>query len=96
MTKTISAWEARRNFGKIMNDVAVNRATLVVESHGAARMALVPTYILEDWEARRRHLFETWESVAQRANLSEVDADALAQEAVEWARLAMHTEEPEH
>ncbi len=96
MSKTISAWEARRNFGKVMNEVAVNQATLVVESHGSARMALVPTYILEDWEARRQHLFETWESSAKAANLSEDEAASLAQEAVDWVRSSGNADELDH
>lgn len=42
MEKVVGAYEARRQFGKVLNDVNGNGDRIVVERHGEAIAALVP------------------------------------------------------
>jgi prevent-host-death family protein len=85
-TKTISAWEARRNFGKLMDEVAQTNRTVIVESHGEAKVAVVPLGVVERIERQRQEFFDTMRSISGRVNLSEEEAAQLAEEAVAWAR----------
>lgn len=43
MTKTISAYEARKSFGELLNLVAYSGTTFVVEKHGVPLAELGPT-----------------------------------------------------
>src|SRR5215213_7158062 len=92
--KTISAWEARRNLGKLMDEVAIGNCPVIVESHGTPKVAFVPMKILEAWEARRDRLFSNWEAIADRVDLPEDEAMRIADEAVIWARAAKADEAP--
>lgn len=81
MEKRISAWEARRQFGKVLRDVSSGKA-VVVESHGEEVAAVVPIERFRQWEYDREAFFDQLELMAERSNLSEDEADALAAEAV--------------
>lgn len=81
MAKTISAWEARRQFGKLLRDVSSGKS-VVVESHGEEVAAVVPIEQFRQWEHNKEAFFDKLESMAKRSNLSEEEADALAAEAV--------------
>jgi len=86
MEKTIGAFEARRSFGRILQDVAAKGEKIVVERHGEPIAALVPIHIYEQWKRRREAFFDQMDEVAKRANLSAEDADELVQEAIQKTR----------
>ena len=76
--KTVSAWEARRNFGKMMDEVARTNQTVIVESHGEPKVAIVPARQAEAWERERLEYLRIKELAATNANLSEDEAMELA------------------
>ena len=86
MEKTISAFEARRNFGKVLQDVVACNAKVIVEKHGEAVAVVVPVEVYKQWQRSRQRVVEKMKEMASRADLSPEEADALAAEAVEWVR----------
>jgi prevent-host-death family protein len=84
--KTISAWEARRNFGKMMDEVARTNQTVIVESHGEPKVAIVPARLAQNWEERRARVFDLWRETAERVNMPEDEAMELANEIVAEVR----------
>src|SRR5882762_8471518 len=84
--KNVSAFDARRQFGKILHDVEMKGQSVVVERHGEPVAAVVPMRIYQQWKRRRESLFATLRRGAERANLSEEEANALAAKAVRAVR----------
>ena len=78
IAKRVSAWEARRNFGKLINEVARDRRPVIVESHGEPTVAVVPLHILENHEAGITRFLEIASRAAANANLSEEEAMEIA------------------
>ena len=88
MEKTIGAFEARRQFGSILQDVTARGDEFVVERHGEPVAALVPIELYERWKRQREEFFAQMHEIAARSNLTPEEADALATEAVQAARAA--------
>jgi prevent-host-death family protein len=86
MVKTLSAWEARRQFGKVLRDVARDGDAFIVESHGEPIAAVVPLKVLDSWERERQRFFDTMRTVSERANLSEEEAEQLVAAAIQRVR----------
>ena len=86
MEQRISAWEARRQFGKVLKDVTRNHSSIVVESHGEEVAAVVPIEDYRRMRAQRESVFRGFREIAERVNMPEDEAEALALEATEWAR----------
>ena len=86
MVKTLSAWKARRRFGKVLRDVARDGDAFIVESHGEPVAAVVPLKVLDSWERERLAFFDTLRAVSERANLSEDEAEQLVTEAIQRVR----------
>jgi len=86
MEKVIGAFEARRNFGRILQDVAAKGDKVVVERHGEPIAAVVPIGVYEQWKRQREAFFDRMERIAQRANLSPEEGDRLVDEAIEKVR----------
>ena len=86
MEKTIGAFEARRQFGRILQEVLGRGDKYVVERHGEPVAAVVPIEIYEEWKRSRAAFFEIMERAARQANLTPEEADALAEEAVQAVR----------
>jgi prevent-host-death family protein len=84
------AFEARRQFGKLLDGVAQNGDQIVVERNGHEVAAVVPVWLYRQLERERQEFFDEMRTVSERANLSEEDAEALAPEAVRWARGQLH------
>lgn len=82
MERKIAAFDARRQFGKVLNEVAAKGDHYVVERHGEAVAALVPIELYEHWKRSREAFFDRLEATAQRANVPEDEALALALDAV--------------
>lgn len=77
-TKRMSAWEARRNFGKLLSEVSRNHQPVIVESHGEPVAAVVPLQVLNSYERSIERFLEIADEAAARANLSPEEAMELA------------------
>lgn len=86
MERTVAAFEARRKFGKLLQEVAARGDRYVVERHGEPIAAVVPIEIYEQWKRGRSAFFAQARAASERANLSPEAADALAAEAVQAVR----------
>ncbi|MBI4494877.1 MAG: type II toxin-antitoxin system Phd/YefM family antitoxin [Chloroflexi bacterium] len=88
MEKTVAAFEARRQFGKILTDVLTRGDRFVVERHGEPVAAVVPIEVYEQWKKARSAFFARARAAAEQANLPPDEADRLAAEAVRAVRAA--------
>ena len=88
MEKAIAAFEARRTFGKILQDVLTRGDRFVVERHGEPVAAVVPIEVYEQWKQARSAFFTKVRAAAERADLSTDEAEALADKAVQAVRTA--------
>ncbi|MBI3943582.1 MAG: type II toxin-antitoxin system Phd/YefM family antitoxin [Chloroflexi bacterium] len=86
MEKTIGAFEIRRNFGKILQEVTAKGDSFIVERHGEPVAAVVPIEVYEQWKQARSAFFDKIRAASERANLSAEEAETLAAEAVEAIR----------
>ena len=86
MEKTVGAFEIRRNFGKVLQDIAARGDKFIVERHGEPVAAVVPVEVYEQWKRSRSRLFEQLRRAQANADLTPEAADALAEEAVKIAR----------
>jgi prevent-host-death family protein len=86
--KIIGAFEARRQFGKLLQDVTAGRGKYIVERNGEPIAALVPIETYNQWKRRRTLFFDKLRATAQRANLTDEEAIQLANDAVQAVRAA--------
>ncbi len=88
--KTIGAFEARRQFGDVLDSVVANGDKFVVERNGKPVAAVVPVQLYEQWKRRREAFFERIRAAAERSkayeDLSEEEAMRIANEAVQAVR----------
>ena len=88
MEKTVAAFDARRQFGKMLQEVSARGDRFVVERHGEPVAALVPIAVYEQWKRGREEFFDRLQAIAERANVPSDEAEALAREAVQDVRAA--------
>jgi prevent-host-death family protein len=88
MEKVIAAFDARRQFGRLLNDVIAKGDRFVVERHGEPVAAVVPMEVYEQWKQQRDAFFENMRRIAERVNLSEEEAMERADGAVQAVRHA--------
>lgn len=85
MLKKISAMQARRQLGQIMNEVSITRDVCIVERAGKPLVAIVPIQDYErlqkDRERARKEFFD-WVNT-MRASTKDVDPAILEQEIAE-------------
>ena len=86
MEKTVGAFEARRSFGKILQEVVARGDKFVVERHGEAVAAVVPIEVYEQWKRARGEFFDRLRAASETANLAPEEAERLAAEVVEAIR----------
>jgi prevent-host-death family protein len=86
MERKIAAFDARRQFGKVLNDVTVRGDHYLVERHGEAVAAVVPIQVYEQWKRSRDAFFDRLEETARRSAMAEDEAMALALDAVRKVR----------
>lgn len=86
MEKTVPAFEARRRFGRLLQDVLARGDRFVVERHGQPVAAVVPIEVYEQWQKARQTLLSRIRAASERASLSPEEADELAAEAVRAVR----------
>lgn len=86
MEKTISAFEARRSFGKVLQDVMTNDDKIIVERHGEPVAVVVPVSVYKQWQHGRQEAFENIRRMAEQANVPEEEAEELIEEAIRAVR----------
>src|SRR5947207_270199 len=86
MERTIGAFDARRQFGKVLNEVAANRDRYVVQRHGEPIAAVVPIELYEQWKRSRDAFFDHMEATGRAVNMPEEEAAALVAEAIAAVR----------
>ena len=86
MEKRVSAFEVRRSFGQMLQDILKQGDKFVVERHGAPVAVVVPVEVYEQWKQQRERFFETLRTAQAAADLTEEDAARLAAEAVAAVR----------
>jgi prevent-host-death family protein len=86
MEKKVAAFEARRHFGTLIEDVSAKGDKVIVERHGKPVAVVVPLEVYEQWKAERIRFFDMIELAANNADLSPDEADRLAEEAVAAVR----------
>jgi prevent-host-death family protein len=88
MEKIVSAFDARRQFGKVLDTVAGKGDSVVVERHGQAVAAVVPIERYNQWKQERERFLEALDTAQLHADLSPEEAERVALEVVAQARLA--------
>ena len=86
MEKTIGAYDVRRQFGRVLQEVLSRGDRYVVERHGEPVAAVVPIEVYEQWKRARAEFFDGIRQAAERANMSPQEAERLADEAVRAIR----------
>ncbi|HLZ10761.1 MAG TPA: type II toxin-antitoxin system prevent-host-death family antitoxin [Chloroflexota bacterium] len=86
MEKSVGAFEIRRQFGRILQEVAVKGDSYIVERHGEPVAVVVPVDVYEQWKRGREAFFERMNLAAERAAMAPAEADELANAAVEAIR----------
>ncbi len=86
MEKKVGAFEARRQFGSILQNVVADRDRYVIERHGQPVAAVVPIEIYEQWKRQRKAFFDQIRTIAEEANVSEDEATELVNEAIQAVR----------
>ena len=86
----MSAFDARRKFGKVLDTVAANGNSVIVERHGEAVAAVIPITAYRQSERLREEararFFERARQSAERANLDPDEAEALVAEVIDDVR----------
>jgi len=82
----ISAWDARRTFGKILDTVGFRGDAVVVEKNGERLAAIVPIQMFDKWEEERTAFFDQMRVVSERADVPYEEAQELAAEAIQAVR----------
>ena len=86
MIRTVAAFEARRQFGRLLQQVMFGKDNIVIEWHNQPAAVLVPVDLHNRWQAQEDDAFRLLQSAATTAQMDEDEATVLAREAVTWAR----------
>ena len=86
MEKTITALDARRQFGRVLDEVADKGDRYIVERHGEPVAAVIPIELYEQWKRARDSFFDRMEAIGRRVNMPEEEAEQLVQEAIRAVR----------
>ena len=86
LDKVASAYEIRRNFGKIMQNVLAKGERYLIKRHGETIAVVVPVEVYEQWQNSRERFFATLRTAQKNANLKPEEADTVAAEAVTEVR----------
>ena len=86
MERTVSAFEARRSFGRVLQEVAAKGDRVIVQRHGEPVAAVVPIALYRQWKQDRDAFFNRLEAIAAQADVPEKEAEELVAEAVRTVR----------
>lgn len=97
MEKTIAAFEARRQFGKMIREVETHGDSYVVERHGEPVAAVVPLRIYDRWKRERDDFLDILHKAQEHSarydpDMTEEEAMDLALEAVAAVRAERRAE----
>jgi antitoxin (DNA-binding transcriptional repressor) of toxin-antitoxin stability system len=84
--KVLGAFEARRGFGTIIEDVGYKGETVTVEKNGKPLVAIVPLQVLEYWECERQRFYNDLRQMHMRSTLSEEAAMELVNQEIQAYR----------
>ncbi len=79
MEKTIGAFEVRRKFGKVIQEVLTKGDKYIIERHGEEVAVVVPVEIYKQWKQDRDKFFEELSELQGEANMSPEEADDLVE-----------------
>jgi prevent-host-death family protein len=85
MEKIIGAFEVRRKFGELLDEVTKGDK-VVVERHGKPVAAVVPIELYEQWKRQRQQFFDQMREVSARVGMDSDEAIQLALEAQQAVR----------
>jgi|APFre7841882724_1041349.scaffolds.fasta_scaffold155345_2 prevent-host-death family protein len=86
MEKKIGITQAREILGDLVEQVQYQGSAYIINRNGKPVAAIVPVEIYESWKRERLAFFDTIRQMQSQANLTAVEAEALASEAVSSAR----------
>lgn len=86
MNRTVAAFDARRQFGRLLQQVMIGRDSIIIEWHNQPAAVLVPMEMFTRWQGQQEEALDLLQKAAAEARLDEEEAQALAKEAVAWAR----------
>lgn len=78
MAKTVSAIEARKGLGKLLEEVYYRGDQFVIERAGRPMAAVVPLWQLEEWQKRQERFFGAVDEVRERN--TDADPETVAQD----------------
>jgi len=84
MQRIIEIAEIHLTIEEVIRDVVAKGDEIVVEQDGQPVAALVPVELYQ--RLRRREIGDMFQAMAERADMDPDEAEALAAEAVTWAR----------
>lgn len=84
--KTVGAFEVRRHFGRLLQEILARGDKVIVQRHGQPVAAMVPLDVYQQWKQNRTALFDDLRKAQRHADLDPEEADALAREAVQVVR----------
>jgi prevent-host-death family protein len=82
MERRIGAVDARNDLDRVLDEVAANRDSFVVERQGKAIAAVVPIEQYEQLKRARDGFFDRAAAIGQRAAMPPAEAEFLVQEAI--------------
>ena len=86
MNRTVAAFDARRQFGRLLQQVMIGRDSIIIEWHNQPAAVLVPMEMFTRWQGQQEEALDLLQKAAAEARLDEEEAQAVAKEAVAWAR----------
>ena len=81
MARTVSAIEARKGLGKLLEEVYYRGDQFVIERAGRPMAAVVPLWQLEEWQKRQERFFGAVDEVRERNE--DADPEAVGREVAE-------------
>jgi prevent-host-death family protein len=85
-SRKVTVEEAKRNLGELLAELASDKGELLIQQDADSVFVVLPLDAYDRKRLARERVAEFMKIGAERANLSEEEADRLAAEAVEWAR----------
>ncbi len=75
--KTISVSDVQRDLEAIVQSVATNNDSALLEIGGEQKAAVVPVEVYGQWQSRRQNALDNVHKIAEQANVPEDEAHEL-------------------
>jgi prevent-host-death family protein len=73
MKKRMSALEARKNLGQLLEEVFYKGSQFIIERKGKPMAALIPVWIMEQWREHRKVFFDVIEQLWEKNKEASVE-----------------------